>query len=357
MSHTPELYRRYLVWGLSGPLIFFNFWVLGQLFAYFEEPITIMSIAAVLALLLGYPVRALERRQMKPSAAITLVLILVFLIIVLLGFTVIPLVLDQANQLLSLLPQWLDKTRQQLFWLQEFALRHRVPINLEQITTQLEQIAQTLVSWLPGFAIGTLGRLLDGVLIIVLSVYMLLYGAQMWWGLIKLMPTKFGLAFSESLQKNMQQFFISQGLLALIMLLGLTPIFLLLRVNFALLFALIVGLFELIPFIGATIGIFIVTMLTLLQGFWIAFWVALLSVVLQQIKDNFIAPRLLGEFIGLNPVWIFASLLLGARIGGVLGVVLAIPIAGTIKGTVEHLRTPPVVLSSPTLTFPPSDGA
>jgi predicted PurR-regulated permease PerM len=352
MSQSPELYRRYLIWGFSGPLVFLNFWVLGQLFAYFEEPITIVTIAATLALLLNFPVRALEKRRLRPLPAIVLSLVLVLAVFFLLGLTVIPLVLDQANQLLNALPQWLDKTRQQLSWVQELTQQHHININLEQLTNQLEQLAQTLVSWLPGLAIGTLGRLLDGILILVLTVYMLLYGAQMWGGLIGLLPTRFGHAFSQSIRFNVQQFFISQGLLALTMLLGLTPIFVLLRVNFALLFALIISLFELVPFIGATIGIFIVTMLTLLQGFWTAFWVAIAAVVIQQVKDNVIAPRLLGKFIGLNPVWIFVSLLLGARIAGVLGVILAIPIAGTIKGTVEQLRAPALPITA--LAFPPS---
>jgi predicted PurR-regulated permease PerM len=355
MSQSPDLYRRYLVWGLSGPLIFLNFWVLGQLFAYFEQLITILVTASILGLLLSYPVRALEKRRVGRLIAILFVLMLVVAAVVLLGFTVIPLVLEQANQLLNALPQWLDRTRQQLFWLQEFAQQHRVNIDLDQLTTQLEKLAQTMVTGLPGLAIGTIGRLLDAVFIIVLALYMLLYGAQMWWGLIDLLPSRFGRAFSQSIQFNVQQFFISQVLLAFVMLLGLIPIFVLLRVNYALLFALIIGLFELIPFIGATVGIGLVVMLTLLQGFWAAFWVAIAAIALQQVRDNLIAPRLLGRFIGLNPIWIFVSLLLGARIAGVLGVILAIPIAGTIKGTVEQLRiSSSLVLKSSISTTSPN---
>jgi predicted PurR-regulated permease PerM len=338
MSRPSDLYRRYLVWGFSGPLIFLNFWVLGQLFSYFEQVITIVVTASVLGLLLSYPVRALEKRRVERLVAILSVLVLVMAAVVLLGFTVIPLVLDQANQLLNALPQWFDKTGQQLSWLQEFAQQHRVNIDLNQLTNQLEQLAQRMVTGLPGLAIGTIGRLLDAIFILVLALYMLLYGSRMWRGLIDLLPPRFGRAFSQSIQFNVQQFFISQFLLALIMLAGLIPVFVLLRVNFALLFALIIGLFELVPFIGATVGIALVTMLTLLQGFWIAVWVAIAAIILQQVRDNFIAPRLLGQFIGLNPIWIFVSLLLGARIAGVLGVILAIPIAGTIKGTVEQLR-------------------
>jgi predicted PurR-regulated permease PerM len=338
MKKSSDLYRRYLVWGLSGPLIFLNFWVLGQLFSYFEQLITIVVTASILGLLLSYPVRALEKRRVGRLIAILAVLTLLIAGVILLGFTVIPLVLDQANQLLNFLPQWLEKTGQQLFWLQEFAQSHRVNIDVNKLADQLQQPVQRMVTTLPALAIGTIGRLIDAVFILVLALYMLLYGAQMWRGLIDLLPPRFGRAFSQSIQFNVQQFFISQFLLALIMMLALIPVFIVLRVNFALLFALIIGLFELVPFIGATAGIALVTMLTLLQGFWTAFWVAVIAIALQQVRDNVIAPRLLGRFIGLNPIWIFVSLLLGARIAGVLGVILAIPIAGTIKGTVEQLR-------------------
>jgi len=48
---------------------------------------------------------------------------------------------------------------------------------------------------------------------------------------------------------------------------------------------------------------------------------------------------MMGEFTGLNPLWIFIALLMGLQIGGFLGVVVAVPIAGTIKGTIDALRT------------------
>ncbi|MGB8703001.1 MAG: AI-2E family transporter [Thermosynechococcaceae cyanobacterium] len=358
MRKRSDIYLRYVVWGLSGPLIFLNAWILSLLFQFFEQVVTITTIAAILALLLSYPVRWLEKQRLNRILSILFVLTLVLAVFVLLGFTVIPLVLDQATQLLNALPEWLNGASQRLDWFQKLAQQHRLQIDLGQIITQLETTVQTLVSMLPGLAIGTLGRLFDSILVVVLTIYMVLYGPQMWRGLIDLLPAKLGQAFNKSLQFNVQQFFISQVLLALFMLTGLIPIFVLLQVKFALLFALLIGLFELIPFIGATFGILLVTLLTLLQGGWMALWVALSAIALQQIKDNLVAPRLLGQFIGLNPIWIFVSLLVGARIGGVLGVILAIPIAGTIKDTVEQLRTKPIpTLAGKTGTPLSSDSA
>jgi predicted PurR-regulated permease PerM len=137
---------------------------------------------------------------------------------------------------------------------------------------------------------------------------------------------------------NFQNFFISQILLGLFMVATLTPIFLTLQVPFALLFALLIGIAELIPFIGATLGIGLVTILVMLNSFWLAIRVAIAAIVMQQIKDNILAPRLMGEFIGLNPILIFIALLVGGQIAGVLGVIIAVPVAGTIKGTIDAIR-------------------
>ena len=58
-----------------------------------------------------------------------------------------------------------------------------------------------------------------------------------------------------------------------------------------------------------------------------------MAIILEQIIENGIAPRLLGGFTGLNPVWILVSLLIGTKVGGILGLLIAVPIAGFIKST------------------------
>ena len=96
---------------------------------------------------------------------------------------------------------------------------------------------------------------------------------------------------------------------------------------------------RLIPVVGATLGIGLVTMLVLIQNWWLAFPVATMAVIMQQIKDNLLAPKLMGNFIGLNPLWIFIAILMGFEIAGLLGTLVAVPIAGTIKGTFDAIKS------------------
>ena len=75
-----------------------------------------------------------------------------------------------------------------------------------------------------------------------------------------------------------------------------------------------------------------------LQDFGMGARVLIAAVIVQQILENLIAPRILGSFTGLNPVWALISVLTGARVGGLLGVIVAVPTAVVIKTALSALR-------------------
>lgn len=330
--------RRFQTLGLSIPVIALNIWILSQVFLYFEYVLTVITVAAILAFLLNHLVHVLQRLNLQRTQSVLLVIVLTLALLALLGFFLVPLVIEQATQLLQGLPSWLDQGNQNLSWLNRFAQNHNLPLNLAQISEQIARQVQTLLELLPGLAIGTLGRLLDTILILVLTFYMLFYGGSLWNGLINLLPNSLGSVVGQSLRFNFQRFFIVQLLLAVFMFLAMMLVMLFLRVNFGLLFALLIGASQLIPVVGASLGIGIITLLVMLQSFWLAVQVTIAAIVMQQIKDNLLAPKLLGDIIGLNPLWQFIALLVGARVAGLLGAILAIPIAGAIKNSFEELR-------------------
>ena len=349
-------FQRLLIFGLSGPIVALNIWLLSQAFRYFEHLITVLTVAAILSFLLNYPVKFFERARITRSQAVIIVLLVSLTLLVFVGFILLPVVTDQTIQLLKGIPGWLQTSQDTLERLDNWARARRLPLDLRgfssRINARVESQVQALAGQAVGFALGTLSGLIDTVLVVVLAFYMLLYGDRMWQGLINLLPEQIGLPLSTSLRLNFQNFFITQLLLGLFMVVTLTPIFLVLKVPFALLFALLIGLAELIPFIGATLGIGLVTILVLFQNWWLAIQVAISAIFMQQIKDNVLAPRLMGNFTGLNPIWIFIALLMGAQIAGFLGAIVAVPIAGTIKGTIDairNLKQPTVV---PTVNIP-----
>jgi predicted PurR-regulated permease PerM len=93
----------------------------------------------------------------------------------------------------------------------------------------------------------------------------------------------------------------------------------------------------LVPF-GGSAGIALVTTLVALQDFGLGIQVLAASLVVQQIIENLIAPRVLGSVTGLNPFWVFIAILTGVRVGGLLGVVVAVPTAVVIKEALEAIK-------------------
>ena len=335
--------KNLLIYGLSAPIIALNVGLLSLIFHYFRHPLTILSIAAILAFLLNYPVKILERTRISRQWAVTIVLLVTLTLLILLAITLVPLVINQTIQLTDNIPDWLSSFQNQLEQLQAIAKKRRLPlINFKILVNQINASIENLLQLLPFGAVGFAGTLvstlINTVLVIVLAFYMLLYGDRVWYGLVNLLPEKIRLPLSTSLRLNFHYFFLSQFLLAMFMVASLTPIFLIIGIPFAFLFAVDICISQLIHFNGSTLGIGLVTLLLLLQDWFLATQVAFFSIVIQQIKDNLIAPKLLGNFTGLNPIWIFVAILAGFEIAGLLGTLVAIPIAGTIKGTFDTLN-------------------
>ncbi|MBF2064159.1 MAG: AI-2E family transporter [Calothrix sp. C42_A2020_038] len=338
--------KNLLFYGLSGPIIALNVWILSQLYQFFQHPITILSIAAILAFLLNYLVKFFERAYLNRAQAVTIVLLVTLMIFIILGVTLVPMIIEQATQLLNKIPNLLRESQANLLNLEVWAKQRRLPLDFTVVSKQInnniqiyiQNVVQQIASGAVGFASSILSWILDFILVVVLAFYMLLYGESVWFGLSSLLPDSIRVPLTKSLKLNFHYFFLSQILLALFMTASLIPIFIVLQVPFALLFAIVIGISQLIPIIGATLGIGLVIFLVLLQSWSLSLQVGVASIVMQQVKDNFLAPRLIGNFIGLNPLWIFVAILMGFEIAGLFGTIVAIPIAGTIKGTYDAFK-------------------
>ncbi len=334
--------QRFLVLGLSGPVIALNVWLVTQVFRYFEGLITILVAAAILAFLLNYPVKLFQRAELSRSQAVILVLCGTVTGMVIFGILFVPVITEQTTQLVAKIPGWLEASAENIRTLDNWAKARNLPIDLlgfsARINNQILSQLETLPKQALDLALITLSGVISGTLILVLSFYMLLYGQQLWHGLINLLPTQYGIPLRDSLELNFHNFVLSQILLAAFMGLALIPIFLAFQVPFALLFAVLIAIAEVIPLVGPALGIGLVGLLLLLQNPWLAVQVTISATVLQQIRDNILAPKMLGDITGLNPIWIFIALLMGLQIAGFLGIIVAVPIAGTIKGTLDAVR-------------------
>jgi predicted PurR-regulated permease PerM len=323
------------------PLLVLNGWAISAIFNYFHSLIVILVGASVLAFLLNYPVSWLERHGARREPVAILVFLLALSILLALGVTLFPLALTQAQQLVARLPELIDSGRSQLMMLNEKVEVFGLPINLDALVVQINDRVkgqlQAIAGQVLNLAVVTVTSLLDFVLTMILTFYLLQHGGELWESLVEWLPSNFRDPFSKTLRLSFQNFFITQLILATCIASALIPTFLWLKVPFGLLFGLTIGIMALVPF-GGSVGIALTTLLVSLQDFWMGARVLMAAVIVQQILENLIAPRILGSFTGLNPVWVVISVLTGARIGGLLGVIVAVPTAVVIKTALSALR-------------------
>lgn len=110
-----------------------------------------------------------------------------------------------------------------------------------------------------------------------------------------------------------------------------------LGIPYRLLFSIIIGVTNMIPYFGPYLGgipIIIVTMFSSLNE---ALWVALFILALQQFDGLVLGPKILGDSVGIRPIWIILSIYVGGRIFGILGMFLGVPVFAVIVMFLERL--------------------
>jgi len=102
------------------------------------------------------------------------------------------------------------------------------------------------------------------------------------------------------------------------------------KVEFALLLSIIIGLTNMIPYFGPFFGAIPAVLITLFSSPLQALWVLVFILVLQQFDGLYLGPKILGEKIGLKPFWIIMAIVVGGKLFGVMGMLLGAPFTAVI---------------------------
>lgn len=343
-SLTPM--SRMLAIALAAPLAVLNAWAFSSIFRYFQSLLVVLIVASLVAFILNYPVYWLQEKGVQRTQAAIIVFLAALLVLGILGVTLLPLAIAQAQQLVTRLPEWFDSGQRQLVMLDDRLSTVGLPVSLDglilqlndRLKSQLQSIAGRALNLTLDLAVFTVAKLIDVLLTVISTFYLLQHGDEVWKNIIGWLPARIQQPFSKTLRLSFQNYFLGQIISATCMAVGLISMFLVLKVPFGLLFGLTIGIMALVPF-GGSAGIALVTLLVGLRDIGMALQVLAVALIIQQIVENGIAPKVLGSVTGLNPFWVFVSILTGARVGGLLGVVVAVPTAVLIKEALESIRT------------------
>jgi len=142
---------------------------------------------------------------------------------------------------------------------------------------------------------------------------------------------------TNKIQRKMGHWVLGQFILSAVIF-GLTYIGLtVLKVEYALVLALIAGILEMIPYIGPFLALVPALLFAFIQSPGLAVAVIILYVVIQQLENHVIVPVVMSKSVGLNPVLVILGILIGGSLGGVIGAIIAIPVLSAISIFVSDL--------------------
>lgn len=359
-----------------GILIFYLINIIFNKFPILGYTLSSVIIAIIFAYIIDPIVNYLERKGVKRQFGVIIVYISVILIFGILIVSVIPKTINEISNLLTSLPAMVDTLIREVnnFVSNVFAkFNIELPENfinvyketnpkvngdvetpqiVSDILDSIKATINDLIVKAQGSLMGSLSNVLSKlygfltsafrlVLIIIFSFYFSVDKDRFMHRVKKAIPNKYRDDISyltSNIDTALQQFIRGRMLMAIFVGLLTMAYLLVLRVDFAIIIGLITCVADIIPYIGPFLGCAPAVLFAFMDSPMKALWVLILFVIVQWVENNILAPKLIGDSTGLNPLVILISIIIGGGIFGVWGMVISVPLMSIIFILVDFIK-------------------
>lgn len=340
-------------WGtiLKVAIAFLGFYIL-----YLVRDILIWFIfALIISVLFNPAIDFLQKRRIPRPVSTIFVYIFAFGMLGLFIYFVTPVFVSEIQQFTKLFPQYFEKFAPPLKQLGLEAFES-FEVFTQSFQEWLIQASASIFSALAAIFGGIFSTLTIFTLAIFLSLEEM--GAER---TVRILSPKKQeqevLNLWKSCQTKVSGWF-GARLLACLFVGGMSYLALwLLKINYPFALALFAGITNIVPIVGPIIAGLIIAIIAVLDVWWKALLILIIFILIQQVEGNILTPVLTKKFIGLPPVLVLISLMIGGKLWGILGAILAIPLAGIIfEFTRDYLKKRKENFVSPPGSTPPPSG-
>ena len=299
-----------------------------------REVIRLVAISVFFALTLMPIVDAACNKTRAPRALVILVVyVLLIAVVALVGYVVAPSLVKEVQQLSHNAPQYATELRHNSTF-RHYDNRYHISTKLVHDARGLPHILGHLVGPLKDVTVTAFSFIGQLITVLAIAFLLVLHGREY---------VNMGLSLTGAREQRYRRLIIdinkavASYMLGNVIISGLATVatwivLSILGVPYALSLGFVVGFFDLIPLVGATLGAIVVSFATLTASFptativWIAF-----IIVWQRFEDYVVQPLVYGKALRVNPIVTIVSVLVGASLLGILGALLAIPTAAAIQ--------------------------
>ena len=271
------------------------------------------------------------------------VYIIIIAAIAILCAVILPIVFESITDFISSIPHYIEDAINAYNNLPEDSILKSQIVqdeiqNLQNIDIKQYLDVEAILGYLVN-AIGAIFSIVDIFIAIIVSVYILVDRRK----ILTFFKRLAGAVFKERTYKNLDKysndsneiffkFIASQFLDAVVVGILVSIAMTIMGVRYAPLLGFFIGLFNMIPYVGAIIATVISAIITLITGgLSQTIWMVIVVIILQQIDANIINPRIVGKSLKISPLLVLFAVTFGGAYFGILGMFLAVPVIAVIK--------------------------
>ena len=363
MEKEKKQWGRWLYWFILGLALIIVYKALdnfGNVVEGINEFLSVLSpflVGIFIAYLLYMPSRKFEELYKKVKIkffskkarllGVITVYIIAVAIIAILCAVILPIVFESITDFVSNIPGYISNVINQYNNLPEDSFLKSQIVQDEIHNLQNMDIKQYLnIEQILGYvmnAISAVFSIVDIFIAIIVSIYILVERKQ----IITFLKKLAGALFKERTYKNLDKYFnnsneiffkfiASQFLDAIVVGILVSIALTIMGVKYAPLLGFFIGLFNMIPYVGAIIATVISALITLITGgLSQTIWMLIVTIILQQIDANIINPKIVGQSLKISPLLVLFAVTVGGAYFGILGMFLAVPVIAVIRILVE----------------------
>ena len=304
--------------------------------------LVLLLVAAFLAIGLDPAVQGLERRGLRRSRAVGIVLLGVVLFFAVFAMAVVPPIIDQGQQFVEAAPGYVQELQSNPR-IAEFDRRYGVLDRLSGALSDPERLGATVFGGVLGVGKVVVGTVFSTLAVLILTLYFLANLPSIRAHCYRLVPrsrrARVGLLSDEVLSRVGGYV---AGAMTIAAIAGGSTFLLLvlLGVPYPLALAMLVAVTDLVPLVGATFGAAVVLLVALSVSAKVVIALAVYYVAYQQLENYVLYPRVMQRSVDVSPAATVVAVLVGGSLLGVVGALLAIPMAAAVQLLVNEVVVP-----------------
>ena len=316
---------------LRGDIVFtFALGIALALAYHLMEVLTLLYVSALFAVVLMPVIAGVQRLRIGKwnpgrGAAVAILFIAVVGAITLFFLFALPPVVSDLREFVSELP---TRGPQMLSRLKKLPFASR--LDIASLNAKMQDYASNFVGYLFSSVSMWASKLFKIITGIVLTIYFTLEGEHAYQWILSFFPARRRARLDQTLMRahvRMGKWLLGQGALMLILGVYSTIVFTSLHIRYSYALGVLMGVFNIIPVIGAMISMALVILAAAMDSWSHVLWVCIAYGIYAQVENSYLTPKIMKSSVDLPGLAVIVSLLVGSELQGVLGAMVSVPTA------------------------------